>query len=565
MSTTTYDVAGTYSFVVPDQCTEIEVILNGAGGGFATSVVDTAGGQVSGTLVVTPGETLQINVGGLGGIPPNDGTGAAGAGGFNGGGPGGTALHNPSAAGPGGGGATDIRQGGTALANRKAVAAGGGGSGRFAYGAGGQGGAATGQAGAAGATAHGSPGGAGGTGAAGGTGGAAVDGGSAGGNGSSGQGGHGGLVSTTGGVAGAGGGGGYFGGGASGASPNATADSAGSGGGGGGSNYIGGLTGTATARGTGGTRDGSVSLSYNMPPNAPDLILPVNNANLDQTQSQTFEWTFSDPDVGDAAGQSDFRYRVGTGAWTTITDAVSGALTFLGFAANFWASLTGQRVEWQVRVYDQGGGAVSPWSDSSFFTPCAEPAPATITSAAVGSNTPGVGWTTPAPMASYRLRVVNDVAGSPGSTVYVDTGEIMVSAGPEIELAVLPFFAYSNGSSYHIQVTYTSPAGVWASSWADSGALVADVNAPLQPTAVVTANPTNFSIIVEITNPGSDPFPPAYNDIYRTDLTRGSAEVRIATQLPLGDTYIDNTPGFNTDYRYRVVAVTSTGATTSSE
>ena len=88
------------------------------------------GGSVVGVLNVTPGNTLNIYVGGVGanGTP----NGGGGAGGWNGGGFG---LQGYFAPPPwlwfagGGGGASDIRVGGTALANRVVVGGGGGGAG----------------------------------------------------------------------------------------------------------------------------------------------------------------------------------------------------------------------------------------------------------------------------------------------------------------------------------------------------------------------------------------------------------------------------------------------------
>ena len=66
------------------------------------------GGQTQGSLSVTPGQVLNLYVGGqaadVGNVTPAPG-------GFNGGGDGGQW-------GAGGGGATDVRVGGTALANR---------------------------------------------------------------------------------------------------------------------------------------------------------------------------------------------------------------------------------------------------------------------------------------------------------------------------------------------------------------------------------------------------------------------------------------------------------------
>jgi hypothetical protein len=102
---------GMQTYVVPLGVTTLEMDLYGAAG-FGNL---GQGGRCQAELTVTPGETLNIYVGGAG---------AATSGGFNGGGNvGGSTTYG------GGGGASDVRQGGTALANRIIVAGGGGGSG----------------------------------------------------------------------------------------------------------------------------------------------------------------------------------------------------------------------------------------------------------------------------------------------------------------------------------------------------------------------------------------------------------------------------------------------------
>jgi hypothetical protein len=83
------------------------------------------GGHTTATIPVTPGETIEINVGCAG----SDSLGATAPGGF-GGSPGGNGGHGGDlGTGGGGGGSSDVRQGGTALTNRVVVAGGGGGSG----------------------------------------------------------------------------------------------------------------------------------------------------------------------------------------------------------------------------------------------------------------------------------------------------------------------------------------------------------------------------------------------------------------------------------------------------
>lgn len=118
------------TWTVPAGVTSVTVTANGAQGGTVTiadwspTTMDGAlGGRVTTNLSVTPGQVLNIYVGGKGGN-----TNPAGApGGFNGGGN--AASFFGVYSGGSGGGASDIRIGGTALSNRVVVAGGGGGAG----------------------------------------------------------------------------------------------------------------------------------------------------------------------------------------------------------------------------------------------------------------------------------------------------------------------------------------------------------------------------------------------------------------------------------------------------
>ncbi len=113
------------TFTVPAGVTSITIDAFGAEGGTGAAgnsvsgaTLGGAGGKgskASGTLTVTPGQVLNIYVGGGGTIP---------TGGYNGGGAGGNANSG------GGGGASDVRFPGTTAGDRILVAAGGGGGGR---------------------------------------------------------------------------------------------------------------------------------------------------------------------------------------------------------------------------------------------------------------------------------------------------------------------------------------------------------------------------------------------------------------------------------------------------
>lgn len=106
------------TWTVPVGVTSATFALYGAeGGAGGPDAPGGLGAEISGTLPVTPGQTLQVNVGGAGGS----------GGGYNGGGAGG--VSPAGTPGAGGGGATDVRSGAFGLGDRLLVAAGGGGGG----------------------------------------------------------------------------------------------------------------------------------------------------------------------------------------------------------------------------------------------------------------------------------------------------------------------------------------------------------------------------------------------------------------------------------------------------
>jgi uncharacterized protein YjdB len=132
------------TYTVPAGVTSVSIdAKGGCGGGAYVSSATTGpvslGGRVVCTLTVTPGDVLQIRVGGGAMLPSN---GSYNPGGFNGGGVGGSYANA-------GGGASDVRTSGGGLADRLVIAGGGGGGGDFGP-AGGLGGGLTGGAGGGG-------------------------------------------------------------------------------------------------------------------------------------------------------------------------------------------------------------------------------------------------------------------------------------------------------------------------------------------------------------------------------------------------------------------------------
>lgn len=234
-----YNTQGNDNFTVPTGVTSINVKMWGAGGGggaggtAAAGASGGGGGYASGSIAVTPGETLSVYIGGGGqpGVRNQAGGGGGGGGhtslmrdtsllglaaGGGGGGGGRNSSSNTGGAGGAGGGSSGL--GGTAAG----VAGGGGGGTASAGGGGGSGGnntgtsgiSLTGGAGADGRTNQGADG-------SGATGGLAT-------------GGNGGGINNTARAGGGGGGSGFFGGGGGSGSNN----NSGGGGGGGGSSYL---------------------------------------------------------------------------------------------------------------------------------------------------------------------------------------------------------------------------------------------------------------------------------------------------------------------------------------
>jgi len=253
------------SFIVPTGVTSMSVTLSGAGGGAAFGV-DTArgrGGLVSGTLAVTPGESLTMVVGG-GGIwsstarAPATYGGGGDASGYSGGGGGRSAIRRSAA---------DI-----------VTAGGGGGGGDISGIVGGAGGGTTGGTGDSRGSGSGqygiANGGGGGTQSAGGAGG--VGGYYSGTDGSLSTGGSGQWAG--------GGGGGYYGGGTGSFSLSSSRSA-----GGGGSSYVTNLTGTVVNTQGGGAipgltaSNGSITITYTPGPSArPGNILEIRNYQMNK-------------------------------------------------------------------------------------------------------------------------------------------------------------------------------------------------------------------------------------------------------------------------------------------
>ncbi len=245
---------GVQTFTVPAGVNVVTINAFGAqGGANAVGLAGASGGDASGNLIVSPGDVLEVYVGGMGSL----------SGGFNGGGNGG-AIGCANSQGGGGGGASDVRIGGSTLANRIIVAAGGGGAGgqrNVGCGPGSGGGAGGGYYGGGGGGGYQGGPGLGGSQTAGGAGGIGNFGGGPGGVGTLGMGGNGGSAPANNQGGTAAGPPGGDGGGLNGENGGTGNPNWRGGGGGGGSSYVDGVLNGETNAGTN-NGDGRIEISY---------------------------------------------------------------------------------------------------------------------------------------------------------------------------------------------------------------------------------------------------------------------------------------------------------------
>lgn len=317
---------GVQTFTVPAGVTSVRINTWGAKGGYGSPANHQGGngGFATGLLSVTPGQILNVYVGGVG---ANADASTAAPGGFNGGGTGG--LFPANYGGGGGGGASDVRISPYNLADRVIVAGGGGGGGfnysQTDFDRGGAGGGLTGETGYGGDIQ-------GNTGAA--TGGTQSLGGTAGTypswctgfDGSLGLGGNAGTCSNGGG----GGGGGYYGGG------GATWS-----GGGGGSSYIGGVTSGSTIMGIN-SGAGKIAISWANP-----------TINVVQTTGLP----------------SGAQYPVGTTTNTFSATGGDGTVVTCSFTVTVEANLNTGVTESGTTLTSQQNGATYQWFNCTTNTP----------------------------------------------------------------------------------------------------------------------------------------------------------------------------------------------------
>lgn len=460
---------GGQTFTVPPSVTSLTAELWGAAGFSADSAVAPGGygGYLKATIAVTPGEVLNILVGGQGSF---------GLGGFNGGG----ARPTDN----GGGGATDIRQGGGALSNRVAVAGGGGGpswQSGVGWFRGGDGGGLTGQ------TGTGTNAGSGGTQSAGG----AYHGGGAGTSGALGLGGQ--SDASPFGHSHGGGGGGYWGGG------GGTVDA----GAGGGSSFSSGTIITNTQGGNDG--NGKVVISYALPPLAPSLTSPANGSTIDATAGVTFTGRYN-PDPGNsvnANGRALRKIVAGvTSYWNQSSSSWVGGPLYnpVSIAPGAAASLgpittglaNGQTIQFSMSDQESSGNLQGAWATDFVVTLSTGPVLAINypTGAVSDTNTPALRYT-PTPGPGSSIIGGRWLIYTAPHTVDIGGGVIPGGALSDATWGGNPLTVPMSGAGLLNGVTYYAYAAVEESGalWSTTVLTIFTVNLSTPAAATITASP----------------------------------------------------------------------------
>jgi hypothetical protein len=153
--------------------------------------------------------------------------------------------------------------------------------------------------------------------------------------------------------------------------------------------------------------------------------------------------------------------------------------------------------------------------------------------------------------------VCGDTSGSINtSVVYYDTGTVSSTTSSALADVTPP----GNGVTVHVRVRTFTSAGIW-SAWTERGAQLINLSPPGTPTVVLTADTTLGRVSIVITNP-STPNVTVSNNIYRT--VGAGAETLWQSNVAPNTTVFDGQTPFGDTVRYRVLAFSAAGGTTSS-
>jgi hypothetical protein len=289
----------------------------------------------------------------------------------------------------------------------------------------------------------------------------------------------------------------------------------------------------------------------NNPPFEPTL---TQKENFDARYDARLEWVFEDGDVQDNPSayqlqlirDSDGSLLIDTGKVGPTPPNQFIADEFYHLPAN---TLTNnENYSWRVKTWDIYD-AEGPYSGYGTFYTNQKPT-SDITFPTTGyvneTSTVSVEWVMNDPLneeqSAYQVVLKNN-----GNVVF-DSGKLNSINTRRYNIP----YSLENYQNYTIEVRVWDEYGI-ASDY-DTVGFAVDYVRPTVPEVNMSSNPTDASIILQVTNydPTNGEPPVSYNDIYRRE--EGGTFKRIATNLFPNVTYTDYTPASGKQYEYYVRA-----------
>ena len=252
-----------------------------------------------------------------------------------------------------------------------------------------------------------------------------------------------------------------------------------------------------------GPYSGEFTVTGQANPSAPTLVSPANGSVVDAGAGFTFDWTFTDANMGDTQGSWAMRrkisgapayeyYNVGTAAWQSTEVWNTGASDQFTFPSGKWTN--GQVYNWSVNTRDQAGNTGTYAVDSTFTASTPPTIAVTAPSGTVtGTTRPSVNWTytdpESSPQATYQVKVFTVAAASAGgfdpggAGALFDSGEVASAVlrthqvGVDLPVGV-PMRAY-------LRVSQTGQYTAWTFS-----AFTLATDTPAVPSVTATPDPS---------------------------------------------------------------------------
>lgn len=283
---------------------------------------------------------------------------------------------------------------------------------------------------------------------------------------------------------------------------------------------------------------------------APTVTAPADAAILDSLATQTFTWTFNDPDAGHAqieyalrrTRQSDGQqrwWRASDSSWQSSEVYNASGAGSAAFTAGLWDRGV---YTWAVATRDTMGGASAYTTDRSVtLTPLITPSITAPPSAGNLTTQAGTAVWTVNEQIKYRLRLLT---GGGFTTVLSDTGVVASTSARSAAWS-----GAANGTTVRFELTTWSVDNLPSTVTRDKSVVY---TGPTAPTAIASVIGSPPRVRLVVTNPGGgDTF--ASNSILRSD-DGGVTYNVIASGLGAGVTYDDHTVGAGKTYSYKVRA-----------